>query len=117
MTSDQELLQVVAEAVAEVLGLPAEQVTPERRFAEDLDADELDQIEIVMTLEERLGVSISDEDLSTMGLGTDLTAPAATSLEQISLSSRFQDFESRARAVIGRGTVQDLIDYLRTATT
>ena len=48
--------------VVEQLGVSAEEVTPEASFVEDLGADSLDVVELVMALEEEFGVEIPDED-------------------------------------------------------
>ena len=65
---------VVAEKVksiiAEQLGVKAEEVTPEASFIDDLGADSLDTVELVMALEEEFGVEIPDEDaekITTVG--------------------------------------------------
>ena len=48
--------------VVEQLGVDEEQVTPEASFVEDLNADSLDLVELIMSLEEEFGAEISDED-------------------------------------------------------
>jgi len=52
----------VKEIIVEQLGVNAEQVTPEASFVEDLGADSLDQVELVMAFEEEFGVEIPDEE-------------------------------------------------------
>jgi acyl carrier protein len=52
----------VKEIIVEQLGVNAEQVTPEASFVEDLGADSLDQVELVMAFEEEFGAEIPDED-------------------------------------------------------
>ena len=47
----------------EVLSVDAEQVTPEANFADDLDADSLDLVELVMALEEEFSVTVEEEEL------------------------------------------------------
>ena len=47
----------------EVLSVSAEQVTPEANFADDLDADSLDLVELVMALEEEFSVTVEEEEL------------------------------------------------------
>jgi len=47
----------------EVLSVEAEQIVPDARFAEDLDADSLDLVELVMALEEEFDVSVEEEEL------------------------------------------------------
>ena len=48
--------------IIEQLGVDAEQVTEDASFVDDLGADSLDQMELVMALEEEFGVEIPDED-------------------------------------------------------
>lgn len=56
------LAEKVKEIIVEQLGVNAEQVTPEASFIEDLGADSLDQVELVMAFEEEFGAQIPDED-------------------------------------------------------
>ncbi len=55
-------LQKIREIVAEQLGVDVEEVTPEASFIDDLGADSLDTVELVMALEEAFSVEIPDED-------------------------------------------------------
>jgi len=52
----------VKDIIVEQLGVNAEQVTPEATFIEDLGADSLDTVELVMAFEEEFGAEIPDED-------------------------------------------------------
>ncbi|MFO1022762.1 MAG: acyl carrier protein [Planctomycetales bacterium] len=52
----------VTSIVAEHLKVPAEELTPASRFIEDLKADSLDLVELVMEFEEAFGITIPDED-------------------------------------------------------
>lgn len=52
----------VKEKVVEQLGVNADQVVPEAKFVEDLGADSLDTVELVMALEEEFGTEIPDEE-------------------------------------------------------
>lgn len=59
----------------EVLSVEAAQVTKEAKFAEDLDADSLDLVELVMALEEEFDVAVEEEELEgveTVGAAYDL---------------------------------------------
>jgi len=52
--------------VVEQLGVEEEEVTPEASFVDDLGADSLDTVELVMAFEEEFGLEISDEDAERM---------------------------------------------------
>lgn len=53
--------------IAEQLGVKIEEVTDSASFIEDLGADSLDTVELVMALEEEFGIEIPDEDAEKMG--------------------------------------------------
>jgi acyl carrier protein len=60
----------VKEIIAKELEVDAKQINPEAKFIEDLGADSLDIVELVMALEEEFGLDIPDEDadkLKTVG--------------------------------------------------
>ncbi|HHX98996.1 MAG: acyl carrier protein [Kiritimatiellia bacterium] len=60
----------VKDIIVEQLGVNKDQVTPEASFIEDLGADSLDTVELVMAFEEEFGAEIPDEDaekLTTVG--------------------------------------------------
>jgi acyl carrier protein len=57
-----DILAKVQEIVASQLGVDVSEVKPEASFANDLGADSLDTVELVMALEEEFGVEIPDED-------------------------------------------------------
>ncbi len=58
MSVEKEVIDIVVEQ----LGVDAADVTPEKSFVEDLNADSLDLTELIMTFEERFGFEISEED-------------------------------------------------------
>ena len=65
-----EIADKVKKIVVEQLGVSEDQVTPEAKIIEDLGADSLDQVELIMALEEAFGSDIPDEDaekLTTVG--------------------------------------------------
>jgi acyl carrier protein len=70
-----EALEAIREVAVEVLSVQPEQVQETASFKDDLDADSLDLVELVMGLEERFDVSIPEEDLegvTTVALAVDL---------------------------------------------
>ena len=77
-----EALDTIKEVAAEVLSVDPDQVTETARFKEDLDADSLDLVELVMGLEERFDISVPEEDLedvTTVGQAVDLVLSKAAS--------------------------------------
>lgn len=59
--SEKEIFDKVQKIVAEQLGVDASEVTPQASFANDLGADSLDTVELVMALEEEFDIEIPDE--------------------------------------------------------
>ena len=61
MTSP-EMVERLKKIVAEQLGVDESKIVPSARFTDDLNADSLDLVEMIMSLEEEFGVEIPDED-------------------------------------------------------
>ena len=59
--SEKDIFDKVQKIVAEQLGVDVKEVTPEASFANDLGADSLDTVELVMALEEEFDIEIPDE--------------------------------------------------------
>jgi acyl carrier protein len=69
-----EVLERVKSALSEQLGVDESEITDDASFQEDLDADSLDLVELIMELEDQFGVKIPDEDaqkLTTVGQAVD----------------------------------------------
>ncbi len=62
MSAKDKVQGKVADIVAEQLGVDIAEVKPEASFTDDLGADSLDIVELVMALEEEFGIEIPDED-------------------------------------------------------
>jgi len=68
--ADKPIDQRVKDIIVEQLGVKPDQVTPEAKFIEDLGADSLDTVELIMALEEEFGIEVPDEQaekLTTVG--------------------------------------------------
>jgi acyl carrier protein len=74
---DQELFARFRKCAVEVLSVDEADVTPDAKFGDDLDADSLDLVELVMALEEEFGIEVPEEELEgieTVGQAYDLVA-------------------------------------------
>jgi acyl carrier protein len=73
-TSKEEILTKLRPVIAEQLGVDEADVTESASFTEDLNADSLDLVELIMSLEEQFKLQISDEDaekITTVGEAVD----------------------------------------------
>ena len=72
---DQELFARFKKCAVDVLSVDADKVTPEASFGDDLEADSLDLVELVMALEEEFGVEAPEgevEEIKTVGQAYEL---------------------------------------------
>jgi acyl carrier protein len=64
--SSKELTEKVKQLISQKLGVDESEVTPNASFADDLGADSLDQVELVMAMEETFALEISDDNTEKM---------------------------------------------------
>jgi acyl carrier protein len=62
MADLEQITRRLREIIAEQLGISEEEIVPEASFVDDLGADSLDLVELIMALEEEFDMEISDED-------------------------------------------------------
>ena len=70
--SEEEIFQALKELIVEQLGVDEEKVTMDAAFTDDLGADSLDVVELVMSIEERFNVEISDDQADKLLAVSDL---------------------------------------------
>jgi acyl carrier protein len=73
MASADEIAERIKSIIVEQLGVSLEEVTPEASFIEDLGADSLDIVELIMALEEEYDMEIPDEDAEKIQTVDDVT--------------------------------------------
>jgi acyl carrier protein len=64
--TEQEILAGLAEIIDEIAGVPADEVTPEKNFVDDLDIDSLSMVEIAVAAQDKFGVEIPDDHLKDL---------------------------------------------------
>lgn len=80
----EEIQSKISDIVVELLGVDADKVTPDARFREDLEADSLDLVELIMAFEDEFGGEISDEEaqkITTVGEAVEYIQQRATETE------------------------------------
>ena len=68
------LLEDITEVVVEQLSVSADEVKPDAKFVEDLGADSLDVVELVMALEEKFDIEIPDDEAEKIQTVADVVA-------------------------------------------
>ena len=71
--AEESIEQRVKDIIVEQLGVKPDQVTPEAKFVEDLGADSLDIVELIMALEEEFGIEVPDEQAEKLLTVGDVT--------------------------------------------
>jgi acyl carrier protein len=70
--SDKSIEDRVKDIIVDQLGVNADQVTPEAKFVEDLGADSLDTVELVMAFEEEFDIEVPDEEAEKLQAVSDV---------------------------------------------
>ena len=64
--TEQEIIAGLGEIVEEIAGVPADEVTPNKSFVDDLDIDSLSMVEIAVAAQDKFGVEIPDDQLKDL---------------------------------------------------
>ena len=64
--TQQEILAGLCEIIDEIAGVPADEVTPDKTFVDDLDIDSLSMVEIAVAAQDKFGVEIPDDQLKDL---------------------------------------------------
>ena len=100
----EEVMELVRAHLSEELGIDASGIDEQSRFKEDLEADSLDLVELVMELEDRYGIRVSEEEaaeIETVGNAVDFVCarvPATSCEVRASSSSSTRRFSRAAAA-------------------
>jgi acyl carrier protein len=65
-TTEKEILAGLGEIIDEIAGVPADEVTPDKSFVDDLDIDSLSMVEIAVAAQDKFGVEIPDDQLKNL---------------------------------------------------
>jgi acyl carrier protein len=63
---NEEIYEKLKGIIVEQLGVKEEEISPEAHFADDLGADSLDIVEMIMAVEEEFGIQVSDDEAETL---------------------------------------------------
>jgi acyl carrier protein len=72
--TEQEIVAGLGEIIDEIAGVPADQVTPDKSFVDDLDIDSLSMVEIAVAAQDKFGVEIPDDELKNLKTVKDVVA-------------------------------------------
>ena len=64
--TEQDILAGLGEIIDEIAGVPADEVTPNKSFVDDLDIDSLSMVEIAVAAQDKFGVEIPDDQLKNL---------------------------------------------------
>jgi acyl carrier protein len=64
--TQEEILAGLSEIIDEIAGVPADEVTPDKTFIDDLDIDSLSMVEIAVAAQDKFGVEIPDDQLKDL---------------------------------------------------
>jgi len=64
--TEQEIMAGLGEIIDEIAGVPADEVTPDKSFVDDLDIDSLSMVEIAVAAQDKFGVEIPDDELKNL---------------------------------------------------
>ncbi len=79
--TNEELFDKIKEMIVDQLGVDEKDITPESSFIDDLNADSLDMVELVMAMEQEFDVSVPDEVAEKVGTVGDAVEYIAKSAE------------------------------------
>jgi len=94
-----EIAREVTAQIAAVLGAPPEQITPDTRLIQDLGADSLDSVALVLAMEDRFAFDVPDEDMAQLRTVRELTEYVELAVAMASPAGRAQ-VRGRARAAL-----------------
>ncbi len=69
----EDIAKAISEIVERVSGVPASQVAPQSTFADDLGIDSLTMVEVIVGVEDKIGVRINDDDIAALRTVADAT--------------------------------------------